>query len=271
MVAPDTRHIRQVVSPLSGCRYSVVKRLGQGGFGTVFQVKRNGGRGAILRQVCLKITRHSPAWHREAYFGQLLAGHPRAIQAYESFPLVLGPRKRPHILFCLVLELAPHGSLADRLSHGPLSWSEARIQREVRGLLGALDYLHRGRALHRDVTPFNVFVCEGELLKLGDFGIARHGPGPKGLAPTAFNPGRAPPGILESKNHRWREADDVYQVGPAARRPRSSCRRPSDLHARCPVAPLQQRPHGGDPPRDRASRGALPGCRRDDRSDHTSS
>jgi serine/threonine protein kinase len=36
-----------------------------------------------------------------------------------------------------------------------------------------LGKLHRGQALHRDLTPLNVFVCDERRLKLGDFGIVR--------------------------------------------------------------------------------------------------
>src|SRR2546422_9288599 len=51
---------------------------------------------------------------------------------------------------------------------------ERLVRREIAGILAVLDALHRGQALHRDLTPFNVFVCEHEQLKLGDFGIATH-------------------------------------------------------------------------------------------------
>ncbi|HEX2718633.1 MAG TPA: protein kinase, partial [Gemmatimonadaceae bacterium] len=76
-----------------------------------------------------------------------------------------------------------------------------------------LDVLHRGHALHRDLTPFNVFVCEGEQLKLGDFGIARHQANSRGVTADAFNLFHVPNEIAWGKVRRWQRRDDVYQVG----------------------------------------------------------
>jgi serine/threonine protein kinase len=58
--------------------------------------------------VCIKASVRSDAWVREAYFGQLLDGHPRAIAVYDSFPLV---RPDGRLVYCLVLEYARHGDL----------------------------------------------------------------------------------------------------------------------------------------------------------------
>ena len=56
-----------------------------------------------------------------------------------------------------------------------------------RGDPQALDALHRGQALHRDLTPFNVSSARGEQLKLGDFGIATHQLSRRGVTAEAFN------------------------------------------------------------------------------------
>jgi len=73
--------------------------------------------------------------------------------------------------------------------------------------------LHRGQALHRDLTPFNVFVCAGEVLKLGDFGIATHQVSRLGVTADAFNPLGAPTEIAWGKVRKWQQRDDIYQVG----------------------------------------------------------
>ena len=63
------------------------------------------------------------------------------------------------------------------ISRGALSrgkgWTESAARREIAGILEVLGKLHRGQALHHDLTPLNVFVCDGHRLKLGDFGIVR--------------------------------------------------------------------------------------------------
>jgi hypothetical protein len=73
--------------------------------------------------------------------------------------------------------------------------------------------LHRGQALHRDLTPFNVFVCADEQLKIGDFGIATHQLSRRGVTADAFNVFNAPSEIAWGKFRRWQQRDDIYQVG----------------------------------------------------------
>ena len=67
--------------------------------------------------------------------------------------------------------------------------------------------------LHRDLTPLNVFVCEGRKLKLGDFGIARPQTDRRGVTARTLNPFAAPSDILAGTAPKWQARDDVYQVG----------------------------------------------------------
>src|SRR6266511_4321660 len=65
----------------------------------------------------------------------------------------------------------------------------------------------------RDLTPFKVFVCEHEQLKLGDFGIATHQLSHRGVTADAFNLFNAPNEIAWGRVRRWQQRDDIYQVG----------------------------------------------------------
>ena len=76
-----------------------------------------------------------------------------------------------------------------------------------------LGKLHRGQMLHRDLTPLNVFVCEGRRLKLGDFGIARQQSDRRGITVRTLNPFHAPSDIVDGQVPKWQARDDVYQVG----------------------------------------------------------
>ena len=76
-----------------------------------------------------------------------------------------------------------------------------------------LGKLHRGQALHRDLTPLNVFVCDGRRLKLGDFGIVRQQSDRRGITAHTMNALTAPSDILARATPRWQARDDVYQVG----------------------------------------------------------
>jgi serine/threonine-protein kinase len=76
-----------------------------------------------------------------------------------------------------------------------------------------LGTLHRGQLLHRDLTPMNVFVCEGRRLKLGDFGIVRQQSNERGITAHTFNKSMVPSDFLAGAAPKWQARDDVYQVG----------------------------------------------------------
>ena len=88
----------------------------------------------------------------------------------------------------------------------------SRARREIVHLLRAVTTMHASGAVHRDITPRNVFVASNRALKLGDFGIALHRLGHKEVAADAFAPRFAPRAIQEGAKH-WRQADDVHQIG----------------------------------------------------------
>jgi serine/threonine protein kinase len=199
-----------VVSPETSLRYRVDRLLGEGGFGQVYLSRRLGRSPLAPDLLCLKVSTHIDGWLREAHFGQLLHDHPRAIRVYDRFPLL---RANGTVLYCLALEYARHGALSTHLHHGGKSFTESAARREIAGILEVLGKLHRGQMLHRDLTPLNVFVCEGRKLKLGDFGIARPQTDRRGVTARTLNPFAAPSDILAGTAPKWQARDDVYQVG----------------------------------------------------------
>lgn len=207
---PGTRLLdegQKVRSPETGVVYRVGRLLGEGGFGQVYLARPL--RAEASPDVCIKISPHLDAWVREAYFGQLLKDHPRAIQVLDRFPLTEGPAP----LYCLVLECAAHGDLSAFLGRSLKPWSEAAARREIAGVLEVLRKLHRGQLLHRDLTPMNVFVCDGNKLKLGDFGIVRQQSDARGITARTMNLMTAPSEIVDGMAPKWQARDDVYQVG----------------------------------------------------------
>jgi len=199
-----------VSSPETGLRYRIDRLLGQGGFGQVFLAERLGRSSEVPPTVCVKVSTRIDGWLREAYVGQLLDGHPRAIRVFDIFPVV---HDSGGVLYCLTLEYARHGDLSAYLARTNKGWPERAARREIAGILEVLGRLHRGQTLHRDLTPLNVFVCDDRRLKLGDFGIVRQQSDTRGITARTMNAMTAPSDILARAVPRWQARDDVYQVG----------------------------------------------------------
>jgi len=200
-----------VQDAMSGREYRVLKFLGQGGFGAAYQVGRLPTANSPSITCVLKVTIHAPTWHREAYFGHLLRHVPALVEVYDSFAWApRGGSRAP--LYCLVSEYVEHGDLGGYLERNPEPWPEARARREIIRLLRAVTRIHESGAVHRDITPGNVFVAVKCVLKLGDFGIALHRVGRKDVAADAFAP-RFAPSAIQHGAKSWRQADDVHQIG----------------------------------------------------------
>jgi serine/threonine-protein kinase len=200
-------------SPESRLRYTVGRLLGQGGYGQVYLARRLSRSMSVPDTVCIKASARIDGWLREAYFGQLLDEHPRAIRLYDVFPHVAPGGQ---VLYCLAIEYARHGDLNAFLQKNARPWTEHVVRREIAGILQVLGKLHRGQLLHRDLTPLNVFVCDRTKLKLGDFGIVRHQTNRRGITARTLNPLMAPSDIFEQAAPKWQARDDVYQVGQLA-------------------------------------------------------
>jgi len=199
--------LKTAFSTESGRTYTLDKLIGQGGFGEVYLATPN-PRDGLPEQVCVKITERLSSWLREAYFAELLFREPRALKVFDRFAEVENGRAR----YCIALEYAVHGDLSVWLAKkGPQS--ERFVRREIAAVLKPLDMLHRGQALHRDLTPFNLFVCENEQLKVGDFGIAMHQRSQRGVTADAFNLFNVPAEIAWGRVRRWQQRDDIYQIG----------------------------------------------------------
>ena len=196
---------------IGGHEYRVVRFLGQGGFGAAYLAMRE-GRSSVAPDTCvLKVTVDAPTWHREAYFGHLLRHVPALVEVYDSFAWAPASGSRPPLYF-LVSEYMEEGDLGGYLARNPQPWREARARREIIRLLRALTTIHLSGAVHRDITPGNVFVTSKRELKLGDFGIALHRVGRRDVAADVFAP-RFAPKAIQGGAKSWRQADDVHQIG----------------------------------------------------------
>ncbi|GEJ55466.1 hypothetical protein AMYX_02070 [Anaeromyxobacter diazotrophicus] len=145
-------------------RFELVRELGRGGFGVVYEARdRELGRAVAFKAIC---TSGSP----EVREGRLLQeaeaaarlSHPNIVTLHDVGRTEHGPY--------LILELLHGRSLAARLAHGRLSVGEA-VRVGVEAAKG-LAHAHARGVVHRDLTPGNVYLCDDGQVKLLDLGMA---------------------------------------------------------------------------------------------------
>ncbi|CAE8742631.1 unnamed protein product [Polarella glacialis] len=98
-----------------------------------------------------------------------LLEHPTIIRYLDSF--IEGSE------LVIVLELAPHGDLANlllQLKQASRSLAEPQIWAIFLQVIDALCYMHEKRIMHRDIKPANIFMANLGVVKLGDLGLGRY-------------------------------------------------------------------------------------------------
>ncbi|MBX3373790.1 MAG: protein kinase [Phycisphaeraceae bacterium] len=155
-------------------RYRVIRRLGAGGMGTVWEVEQRDPH----RVVAVKVLRDTAAFdqahlHRFRYEARALASlqHPAIVRIIEAGRTRDG---RPFIAMERVEGVPLDQWAADRRAAG----SPAAFRRAViplfASLADALDDAHRRGIVHRDLKPSNVLVDGSDQPRILDFGLARH-------------------------------------------------------------------------------------------------
>lgn len=145
--------------------YRIVRTLGEGGMGAVFEADDlDSGRCVALK--VLSHTLDSPE-ARERFFreGRLAASinHPNSVYVFGTEAIAGTP--------VIAMELVAGGTLQDRVTaRGPLLVGEAVDA--VLQIIAGLEAAQRIGILHRDVKPSNCFRDADGTVKIGDFGLS---------------------------------------------------------------------------------------------------
>lgn len=200
-------------------RYRILRRIGEGGMGIVYEAEQDNPR----RRVALKVLPPGTSsrelvrrFRREAHLlGRLQ--HPGIAHIYEAGVADDGSR-RPY----LSMELIEGVTLARYARSSPLS--ARQILHLMLAVCDAVQHAHERGIVHRDLKPLNILVVGAPglppTIKILDFGIAR---GPEADAHTETlntNPGQLlgtlaymSPEQVEGQSSRVDARSDVYALG----------------------------------------------------------
>ncbi len=147
-------------------RYRIVRRLGGGGMGVVFEVERAHDKRRLALKVMSACSAPEDAarFAREAEIAATLH-HPNLVPVVDVGIMDGMP--------FLVMDLVEGGDLADaRDRFGDVAWALPLLAQLAEGVAT----LHAHGVVHRDLKPANVLVtvaADGPIVKITDFGIAR--------------------------------------------------------------------------------------------------
>jgi tRNA A-37 threonylcarbamoyl transferase component Bud32 len=193
-------------------RYRVLRELGRGGMGIVYQARQT----AMNREVVIKV------------INKALLDHPDAVERFQREVQAAAQLSHPHIvtaydaeqagsLHMLVMEFVRGQSLAEVLQKkGPLPVASAC--HFVRQAALGLQHAFEQGMVHRDIKPQNLMVTPKGQVKILDFGLAkmaRERDAGKGLTSTGAYMGTPDYSAPEQATNA-RTADiraDIYSLG----------------------------------------------------------
>ena len=187
--------------------YEVLRLLGAGGMGRVYQV-----RSVITDRIeAMKVILPD------------LAGQEEVAARFLREIKVLASLKHPNIAalhtaltidnqLVMIMEYVEGESLASRLRSGPIPVPDALTH--IDQVLDALSYAHRQHVVHRDIKPANIMLTLDGTVKLMDFGIARS----EGELTLLTAPGSTLGSLNymspeQVKGERTDERSDLYSLG----------------------------------------------------------
>jgi predicted Ser/Thr protein kinase len=201
-------------SSLIGGRYQIVKRIGQGGMGKVYEVNHI----HLSRKFALKIISNTVAetdearelFYREARFASAMS-HPNITSVVD-----FGEDEKVGMF--MVMEFVD-GEALHKILFREKRLTVKKACEIVLQVAEALHYIHKQNVVHCDIKTENILIGEEELeakrtrmvVKLLDFGLARPLTGPRASTSLSGTPHYVAPERIRGEPAS--PSSDVYGVG----------------------------------------------------------
>ena len=153
-------------------RYKILKKMGEGGMGTVYLAEHV----TIEKKVALKVLLHEYARKQDLKERFLREAKAAASIGHENIIDITDFGDTPDRSVFFAMEFLDGADLSHAIKRdGPFAWSRAKpVLMQICRALGAA---HSKEIIHRDMKPENIFLIEREgrpdFVKVLDFGIAK--------------------------------------------------------------------------------------------------
>lgn len=146
-------------------RYALLRQVGQGSFGAALLVREQRGQLFIAKEMRLAQmdAKELEGVNSEVQLLRALK-HPNIVRYEECV-------QAGSVLY-IVMEYADGGDLYERVRALENPMPEDEVLNLFAQICLAIKHLHDRRILHRDLKTQNVFLTQGGIVKLGDFGLA---------------------------------------------------------------------------------------------------
>ena len=189
--------------------YRLIKKLGQGGMGTVYKAIHQ----SLDREVAIKV------------LSKELCGKPAFVHRFIREAKLMAKLDHPNILRCfdagsanglhyLAIEFVEGGSVEDQLKKLK-KFSIGDSLRIILDCAAALDHAHQQNLIHRDIKPDNILLTKAGVVKVADLGLAKAIDDDLSLTKTGTGAGTpvymAPEQARDAKHVDQRA--DIYALG----------------------------------------------------------
>mmetsp|Transcript_28141 Transcript_28141/g.45600 ORF Transcript_28141/g.45600 Transcript_28141/m.45600 type:complete len:908 (+) Transcript_28141:221-2944(+) len=193
-----------------GSKYEQMEMIGKGSFGKVFKVRDREDRKIYVVKK-LKFSDDTES-EREAALSEVEVlsqlHHPNIVQYRESFW-----DSKDHL--CIVMGYCENGDLHEKIQEAvqtSYKFPEEQVLDWFVQMCLAIQYIHSKKIVHRDLKSKNIFLTANNMVKLGDFGIAKALQGTMDMATTLIgSPYYMSPEMCQNRPYNYKS--DIWALG----------------------------------------------------------